>query len=75
MSASPLVTAAELAEYLDDPAWRIIDCRFDLRQPEAGEAAYREAHIPGALYAHLDRDLSGPITPPAAAIRCPIRSA
>ncbi|MBI5040221.1 MAG: sulfurtransferase, partial [Gammaproteobacteria bacterium] len=63
MSASPLVTATELAEHLDDPDWRIIDCRFDLNQPETGEAAYREAHIPGALYAHLDRDLSGPITP------------
>ncbi|MBI5461554.1 MAG: sulfurtransferase [Gammaproteobacteria bacterium] len=63
MSASPLVSAAELAEHLDDPDWRIIDCRFDLKQPDAGEAAYREGHIPGALYAHLDRDLSGPITP------------
>lgn len=63
MSASPLVAAAELAGHLHDPGWRIIDCRFDLQQPEAGEAAYREAHVPGALYAHLERDLSGPITP------------
>jgi len=63
MPASPLITAADLAEHLDDPAWRIIDCRFDLRQPAAGEAGYHEGHIPGALYAHLDRDLSGPITP------------
>ena len=63
MSSSPLVSAAELADHLDDPAWRSIDCRFDLKQPEAGEAGYHEGHIPGALYAHLDRDLSGPITP------------
>lgn len=63
MIATPLISAAELAGHLDDPAWRIIDCRFDLRQPGAGEAAYREGHIPGALYAHLDRDLSGPVTP------------
>lgn len=63
MSASPLLSAAELAGHLDDPGWRIIDCRFDLQHPEAGEAAYGEAHIPGALYAHLDRDLAGPITP------------
>ena len=63
MSASPLISAAELAGHLHDPGWCIVDCRFDLRQPQAGEAAYREAHIPGALYAHLDRDLSGPITP------------
>ncbi|HEY9199254.1 MAG TPA: sulfurtransferase [Gammaproteobacteria bacterium] len=63
MSASLPIPASELAEHLDDPDWRIIDCRFDLTQPEAGAAAYREGHIPGALYAHLDRDLSGPVTP------------
>lgn len=63
MPSSPLVSTAELASHLDDPAWRIIDCRFDLAQPEAGEAAYREGHIPGALYAHLERDLSGAVTP------------
>lgn len=62
MSASLLVSVCELAEHLDDPDWRIIDCRFDLARPEAGETAYREGHIPGAIYAHLERDLSGPIT-------------
>ena len=36
----------------------IVDCRFSLANPLAGESAYREAHIPGAVYAHLDRDLS-----------------
>lgn len=39
---------------------RVIDCRFDLADPTAGEAAWRAAHLPGAVYAHLDRDLSGP---------------
>lgn len=58
-----LVTTDTLAAHLDDPRWLIVDCRFDLAQPAAGEAAYRAAHIPGAVYAHLDRDLSGPITP------------
>ena len=38
----------------------VVDCRFNLLQPEAGRAAYREGHIPGAWYAHLDQDLSGP---------------
>lgn len=46
-----------------DSSWLIVDCRFDLAQPASGEAAYRAGHIPGALYAHLDRDLSSPITP------------
>ncbi len=36
----------------------LIDCRFNLADPSEGEAAYHEAHIPGARYAHLDRDLS-----------------
>lgn len=62
MTHTTLVSARELAAHLDDPDWRIIDCRFDLAHPEAGEAAYAEGHIPTALYAHLERDLSGPVT-------------
>lgn len=58
-----LVSAATLAQHLGDSHWLIIDCRFDLTQPAAGEAAYGAGHVPGAIYAHLDRDLSSPITP------------
>lgn len=58
-----LIGAGALAQHLSDSQWLIVDCRFDLAQPSAGEAAYRAGHIPGALYAHLDRDLSSPITP------------
>lgn len=58
-----LVTTATLAANLQAPDWLVVDCRFDLAQPAAGEAAYRAGHIPGAVYAHLDRDLSSPITP------------
>jgi thiosulfate/3-mercaptopyruvate sulfurtransferase len=36
----------------------LFDCSFDLMNPAAGEAAYGESHIPGAVYVHLDRDLS-----------------
>jgi thiosulfate/3-mercaptopyruvate sulfurtransferase len=43
-----------------DPTWVVVDCRFDLADPEAGGRAYRHRHIAGAAYAHLDRDLSGP---------------
>ncbi len=39
--------------------WVIVDCRFDLADPAKGEQLYLESHIPGARYAHLDRDLSG----------------
>lgn len=56
MSGSTLVSTGELSGNLG--RWRIFDCRHDLMQPELGEQQYRESHIPGALFAHLDRDLS-----------------
>lgn len=40
----------------------IVDCRFNLLDTARGEAAYTAGHIPGAVYAHLDRDLSNPPT-------------
>lgn len=60
---STVIDVPTLAAHLDDPDWVIVDCRFDLFDPGAGERRYREAHIPGALYAHLDRDLSAAIDP------------
>jgi thiosulfate/3-mercaptopyruvate sulfurtransferase len=54
-----LIDPSTLAPRLTDPNWIIIDCRFDLTNPDKGEEQYREAHIPGARYAHLDRHLSG----------------
>src|SRR5690606_30844680 len=52
-----LVSPAERAARLGDPMLVVLDARFSLSDPAAGEAAWREAHIPGARYAHLDRDL------------------
>jgi len=64
---STLISATELHQHLHDPEFIIIDCRFELASSnaasDAGRAAYNAGHIPGALYAHLDDDLSGPITP------------
>ena len=57
-----LVNTEILAKRLSDSHWVIVDCRFDLLNPEAGFAQYREGHIPGAVYADLNRDLSGPVT-------------
>ncbi len=37
---------------------RVFDASFDLMNPAAGEQQYLEAHIPGAVYAHLDTALS-----------------
>ena len=57
-----LITVEQLAPAVANSDWLLVDCRFDLSRPEAGEAAYRAEHLPHAIYAHLDRDLSGPIT-------------
>ncbi len=57
-----LTRADELAARLGEPRLRIIDCRFDLLAPDAGRQAWLDGHIPAAVYADLDRDLSGPIT-------------
>jgi thiosulfate/3-mercaptopyruvate sulfurtransferase len=59
----PLVGVDTLARHLDDPGWVVVDARFSLADPAAGERAYRAGHVPGAVYAHLDRDLSGPVVP------------
>jgi len=57
--SSLLVTAEELIAHVGDPNWRVFDCRHDLGNTEYGAAAYAKGHIPGALFLHLDRDLSG----------------
>src|SRR5437762_73790 len=57
-----LIEPGELGRHRADPDWAIIDCRFELARPDWGEQAFAAAHIPNALYAHLDRDLSGPRT-------------
>lgn len=54
-----LITPRQLAARLEDPDLAVIDCRFDLARPQWGREAYATARIPHALYAHLDRDLSG----------------
>ena len=63
MSYATLIEPETLHAHLGDPDWVVVDCRFDLSDPEAGRRAYREGHIPGARYAHLNEDLSGPVTP------------
>jgi thiosulfate/3-mercaptopyruvate sulfurtransferase len=58
-----LISAVKLRSHLHDPGWVVFDCRFSLGDTSLGERQYREAHIPGARYAHLDRDLSGTVGP------------
>lgn len=53
----------------------LVDCRFDLSRPDWGATAYAAGHIPGAVYAHLDHDLSGPVTPESGRHPLPSREA
>lgn len=59
---SVLIQPNALAQALDDPRLRLFDCRFRLADPEAGRALWSEGHIPGALHADLDHDLTGTVT-------------
>jgi thiosulfate/3-mercaptopyruvate sulfurtransferase len=52
-----LVSTDLLARHLND--WAIVDCRFDLQNESLGRDQYAAAHIPGAVYASLNDDLSG----------------
>ena len=62
MPLTTLVDTDTVARHLGDPQWAVVDCRFRLDDVKWGEAEYRKAHIPGAMYTHLDRDLSGDTT-------------
>lgn len=55
-----LVSTAELAARLADPMIIVFDCRHDLADTAKGERLYRAGHVPGARFAGVDRDLSGP---------------
>ena len=55
-----IINAKTVHAHLDDPNWVIVDCRFQLADVNWGREVYFESHIPGAVYAHLDDDLSGP---------------
>jgi thiosulfate/3-mercaptopyruvate sulfurtransferase len=59
MAFTTLISTSALSLHLDDPAYAIVDCRFRLDDVDWGEREYVTSHVPGAVYAHLDRDLSG----------------
>ncbi|MBW8373776.1 sulfurtransferase [Stenotrophomonas sp.] len=70
---TPLIDVATLAQALGEgatrlmdaratasaaPALRVVDARFSLADPQSGAQLYAQGHLPGALYADLNRDLS-----------------
>lgn len=62
MSYRTLIDTNLLARHVTDDGWAVVDCSFRLDAPSWGEREYAARHIPGAVYAHLNRDLSGEIT-------------
>jgi thiosulfate/3-mercaptopyruvate sulfurtransferase len=58
MPFSTIVDTATLASHLDDPGWLAVDARAALGDLDYGRHAYDEAHVPGAVFADLNRDLS-----------------
>ena len=76
MNWTTLVSPEALAAALGDPSLRLVDARFVLAgaDPGAGERAWRQSHLPGAGYVHLDRDLSD-LSRPASEGRHPLPDA
>ena len=67
MTYTTLISASELQALMHSGTpLMVFDCSFDLATPSAGEQHFLEAHIPGAVYAHLDNALSAPHGAPGA---------
>lgn len=62
MNYTTLISVADLARQLGDPGLVVFDCRHDLINKTIGSESYAKSHIPGAHFAHVDRDLAGPLT-------------
>jgi thiosulfate/3-mercaptopyruvate sulfurtransferase len=60
MDYTTLISSEELSHNLEDPNWAVFDMRFDLADKEQGLQEYLAGHIPGAIYVHLEDDLSLP---------------
>ena len=54
-----LISASQLQTLMtSEQPFMVFDCSFNLTDPQAGAAMYAESHLPGAVYAHLDKHLS-----------------
>jgi len=60
MASTTLIDTETLESRLSDTALAVVDCRFDLKDGAWGLSQYSEGHVPGAVYASLDSDMSGP---------------
>lgn len=62
MNDNNFLTSVEtLRSIITDDDVRVVDCRFSLKEPDAGHQQYHESHIPGAVFADLDKDMAAPV--------------
>jgi thiosulfate/3-mercaptopyruvate sulfurtransferase len=64
-----LISASELAGHIDNPDWVVVDCRHDLVNLAAGREGFAVAHLPHAVFADMETELSGPKRGPEGAFR------
>ena len=62
MSDHILLNSKELSRLQKEGRAVVVDCRFDLNDTGKGRRLFEQGRIPGASYAHLDHDLSSPVT-------------
>jgi thiosulfate/3-mercaptopyruvate sulfurtransferase len=63
MTHTTLIDGAAAQAHITDRDWVFVDCRFDIKDAARGPREYRASHIQGAVYADLDKDLSGHVVP------------
>lgn len=59
MAYTTLISTAQLQTLQSSgQPFMVFDCSYDLANPTAGPEQFNEVHIPGAVYANLDKNLS-----------------
>jgi thiosulfate/3-mercaptopyruvate sulfurtransferase len=54
-----LISADDLSRHIEDRDWVIVDCRHDLVNLAFGREAYAAGHLPHAVFADMETELSG----------------
>lgn len=58
-----LINAKQLLPHIYDEHWLVVDCTYYLQFPDQGYSEYLKSHIPNALYANLNNNLTGQTSP------------
>ncbi|MFM9902735.1 MAG: sulfurtransferase [Polaromonas sp.] len=73
MTHTTLISVQQLQALMaSGQPFKVFDCSFDLGQPALGHQQFVDAHLPGALHASLDTDLSAHGGPSASGGRHPL---